>query len=367
MCIRALDYLPPVDVRFGEFLRAIITADTDLIPDDRMNYRLAFVEAFRRRGILPENCLSMSPDNLMWDLAPQGGTGPDYLPIDDLRYDGLNLTAEYQRSNIVRITEENRRRVWYWLSQPEMYVLDRQGERASEAEQQRFAALRARARATLAPERPCTPQKLDELVDDLETDLRWLGVTAGGLSQLRSAMKAARTHIERWDEFLHCLHAASRVRDDPSVDRRWEEALGIYFQRPLGRPLYTIAGSAFGLSVEVASVRTTRRSGPDGQDIRQLVIEVTQRRQGYFDATAQEQADGTRRRGRPARGDFTFRGGATLIIDLRDFRLRYVISKSIADDQRLARQREHLLAPSSAAFTYNRGRSVEPFAMLHRG
>src|SRR5262249_12100813 len=62
MCIRALDYLPPVDIRFGEFLRAIITADADLIPDDRLQYRLAMVEAFRRRGIFPENYLSLAPD-----------------------------------------------------------------------------------------------------------------------------------------------------------------------------------------------------------------------------------------------------------------------------------------------------------------
>src|SRR6185437_7273650 len=33
MCIRALDYCPPVDLTFGDYLRAIITADHDLVPD----------------------------------------------------------------------------------------------------------------------------------------------------------------------------------------------------------------------------------------------------------------------------------------------------------------------------------------------
>jgi len=34
MCIRALDYCPPVGITFGEYLRALITADYDLVPDD---------------------------------------------------------------------------------------------------------------------------------------------------------------------------------------------------------------------------------------------------------------------------------------------------------------------------------------------
>jgi len=69
MCIRALDYIPPVDITFGEYLRGIITADSDLIEDDRYNYRVAFVEAFRRRGIYPIDLPTLSVDTLRWQGA----------------------------------------------------------------------------------------------------------------------------------------------------------------------------------------------------------------------------------------------------------------------------------------------------------
>jgi hypothetical protein len=78
MCIRALDYLPPVDVTFFEYLRALITADFDLISDDRHNYRVAFVEAFRRRGIYPTNLDEASADT------------PRTLSVDTLRWQGLD-------------------------------------------------------------------------------------------------------------------------------------------------------------------------------------------------------------------------------------------------------------------------------------
>jgi hypothetical protein len=81
MCVRALDYCPPVDLTFGEYLRALITADLDAVPDDRFNYRVAFVEAFRRRGIFPRDVRAMSVDNLRWrqpheeDCPPSGWLG----------------------------------------------------------------------------------------------------------------------------------------------------------------------------------------------------------------------------------------------------------------------------------------------------
>jgi hypothetical protein len=66
MCIRALDYCPPTDITFGEYLRALITADYDLVPNDDLNYRVAFVEAFRRRGIYPRDLRTLSIESLLW-------------------------------------------------------------------------------------------------------------------------------------------------------------------------------------------------------------------------------------------------------------------------------------------------------------
>ena len=66
MCIRALDYCPPVDLTFGEYLRALITADMDLMPADEHRYRVAFIEAFRRRGIYPRDLRTLSEDSLRW-------------------------------------------------------------------------------------------------------------------------------------------------------------------------------------------------------------------------------------------------------------------------------------------------------------
>src|SRR5207253_718105 len=66
ICIRALDYIPPVDITFGEYLRGLITADADLVPDDPYNYRVAFVESFRKRGIYPLDLDTLSVDTLRW-------------------------------------------------------------------------------------------------------------------------------------------------------------------------------------------------------------------------------------------------------------------------------------------------------------
>jgi len=72
ICARALDYCPPVDVTFGDFLRAVITADIDLYPVDEHNVRDAIMQAFRRRGILPADAGFFSQEALKWPDPPPG-------------------------------------------------------------------------------------------------------------------------------------------------------------------------------------------------------------------------------------------------------------------------------------------------------
>lgn len=70
ICVRALDYCPPVDIRLGEFLRAMVTADRDLVPDDPWAYREALIDAFAARGIYPDNVLHLSEEALVWKPLP---------------------------------------------------------------------------------------------------------------------------------------------------------------------------------------------------------------------------------------------------------------------------------------------------------
>jgi hypothetical protein len=88
VCIRAMDYVPPVDVTFGEFLRALITADYELSPSARRGNRIAFIDAFRSWGIYPRDVPSLSEESLRW-RGPEGG------PLSRLGEDGV-MTGEHQ-------------------------------------------------------------------------------------------------------------------------------------------------------------------------------------------------------------------------------------------------------------------------------
>lgn len=69
MSIRALDYCPPFDITYGDYLRALITADYDMVANDKHGYRVALIESFRRWGITPQGLKTLSEEQLRWPYA----------------------------------------------------------------------------------------------------------------------------------------------------------------------------------------------------------------------------------------------------------------------------------------------------------
>jgi hypothetical protein len=102
ICIRALDYSPPIDITFGDFLRAMVTADYDLVPTDRFGYRAALIEAFRLRGIYPEGVTSLAEESLRW-CPPDVMKGIEPPICEGLEFDIPKPTTPQQKIRNAKI------------------------------------------------------------------------------------------------------------------------------------------------------------------------------------------------------------------------------------------------------------------------
>lgn len=340
MCVRALDYAPPVDLRFGEYLRAIITADLDLVPHDPLRYRVAFVEAFKRWGITVPGCISMAPDSLQWNppiLAefPKIVEQAEFLaqgPLDDPA-DALNMRFTDLLSRLMLGVTFNAAAGETGYS-PQDYV---GGDGPSRN-------LRDQAMAVVLTNQRAIHQWFDAISADDEDWEKMLGIRL--LPEDRSGPR------KRWGGFpnaspLRSIHCKASPANTP-LDK----------QEP---------------SFDVPSARISRRSGPDGQELHMLIVQITQRRRGYFDKRDQAAADA----GNIGAGDeqispyrwdnpdFWFRGGATLHVDLRDGRLLRIIRKRIDNDERLEEERAFRTGETTGAPAVAPD-AAEPFAFMHR-
>jgi hypothetical protein len=122
MCIRAFDYLPPIDVTFGDFLRALITADYELNPIDEYGQRAAIIENFRQRGVFPHDVRSLSEDAVLLD-----GQGLE-LPID----------PDLARRLFADITGYSRTASW---REKGSYSEVAEGERERETEEELYSSI----------------------------------------------------------------------------------------------------------------------------------------------------------------------------------------------------------------------------------
>ncbi len=322
MCVRGLDYMPPVDNSFGEYLRAIITADADLVPDDPLGYRVAFADAFRKRGIPVPGCISYAPASLMWDEPDL--TGHKHLATENrvnglmqgalaglqfgITFDGndhygSSLSRNVERRNLrekaIDIINHNQKWLWQWLNQ-----------------------------SSADPETGVVPTGVNPIDKEWE-DLLGIRMVTDDYATI-------------------ALHDGS---SDPGDAKKSKKS-----RKP---------------DFAVNTARIARRQGPDGQELHQLIFHVTQRRRAFYDAKQQQQADtdfdARALKDSSEKRDFWFRGGATVIVDLRDGRVRRIIRKRIDDSVRLEQQRAfHTGSPLGMAFA-RRGHDVtEPFALVHR-
>jgi hypothetical protein len=263
MCIRALDYCPPVDLTFGEYLRALITADMDLVPEDEHRYRVAFIEAFRRRGIYPRDLRTLSEDSLRWSRPGEDPT----------------------------------------LASGQMEAM-------------------------------------------LKTFIESIGLR-GQVDRLRYK----RTRWEIWAETRSIradLHGAiqSYVEKAVLLQRLTGLALTTYAV-PEGVKMHRDGLPVF----NVKGFREARRQQSNGRALNQVFITLLQ--------TERVEHEGQ---------IHSIRSGSTLVIDLDEIRVTYVIGKGLHDLERIKRTiafKEGPAAGASLAATYF-GEAEEPFAALHR-
>lgn len=114
ICIRALDYCPAVDITFGEYLRGLVTADVDVMPEDPWGYRVALIEAFRNRGILPRDIKTVSEQTLTWNTYFEKDDAGWIAPV--IKSLDLNWNLDGDRDELFDVNERNRWTFWRALN-----------------------------------------------------------------------------------------------------------------------------------------------------------------------------------------------------------------------------------------------------------
>ncbi|WP_398466277.1 hypothetical protein [Tardiphaga sp.] len=325
MCIRALDYCPPVGITFGTYLRAIVTGDVNLNADDDAGYRVPLVESFRAWGIYPRGIRSMSIEALVWPS-------------------GAEVIAENQA------------------------VAMSMGSRAMPS------------KAAVRSARDDSAQDIAALFDN-----ELLEVSGDG-SDASTYDGSSRFH--KWDLSSERYQVWRNMEESRAAVWRWlvrgngQKYLAAFGLVVDSNAPPTIYRDEQGVpTVEVHSVRTALRRDARGQTVTDVVIELTQRRRGYFDKAEQEAADARTTPFAPREdGDFKFRAGCTVVIDSSTNTFRHIIRTPTPIDkgEDLALVRAYLAGEAESDGNSFDGRrqcslrdsrdraSIEPFAMLHR-
>jgi hypothetical protein len=315
MCIRALDYCPPVDITFGDYLRAIVTADLELVPEDPHNYRLSFIDAFRRRGIYPNGIKNLSMESLRHPVHENLGTS---VGMDDESESLFRIIAEFltEYGNAIK------------------YVNDR--------------------------------KKIYEITKDY--------VAGKYKNKDGSDLKN--------DEFILGLHRRIQIKFDKSEE--FSKLTGLIFSGIYGSFGIKRSNSRNynGPSFQIQNLRLVNRTGPDGNQLNQVVFSIIQtsryvKQDNQIVYIPPNELDNDEHS--------QFKGGCTLIFDLDSKKLKYAISKPLLNIESISsdnykideiRLRNELDFQSDMVEKYDsefsmyfgdkQSRMNEPFCFLHQ-
>lgn len=283
MCIRALDYCPPVDLTFGDYLRAIITADVDLVADDNRAYRLAFIDAFRKRGIYPEGIRTLS--------------------IDSLRFPALNIGYRTEKDGTIK-DESNLSNTPNVISHDTVQLL------------------------------AIINDFLRSYADAIKYENKRVDIWEITRQYIRGVYKDKQ-------DILQGLHNRINVKFSKSED--FAKITGLAFVDGFENLGVRKSKRYSGPTFQIQNLRLVSRVGPDGNQINQVIFSILQRSgvkytddkfDGFYQPSHESDPDNT-----PVNG-FEFRGGCTLIFDLDSLQLKYAISKPILEMEALDKEEE---------------------------
>ncbi|MGH9947982.1 MAG: hypothetical protein ACRD6X_12380, partial [Pyrinomonadaceae bacterium] len=108
MAIRGLDYMPPTDIRFPDYLSAILTCDRETVPDDsKYSYRQKLRDSFAAYGIKPA---PRADKDGYWRMA-DGGFRYDRTHFDSMLRDP-NEIARFMWDNREGLELEDENAFW---------------------------------------------------------------------------------------------------------------------------------------------------------------------------------------------------------------------------------------------------------------
>jgi hypothetical protein len=314
ICIRALDYCPPVDLTFGDFLRALITADVEHSPEDEEGLRFALLESFRSWGIIPKGINTYSVESLVWKPLKE-------YYSDAAQVLGLESAIQFVfNSDLMNNQSKNDE-----LNEKYKYLREKYNLQNKHNE------------------------NIDTVVRSMEKILR----------------ENDRREIYYESAILSAAVHNIFNRKFALFKANMELLLGMCF----GKVDYTFFDENANEEIKVAGVKRDifqvykcrpiiRNNTITGTSSKLLIVSFLQKI--FVDIK------GTSYQGYLPNDKYEMRGGATLIIDLATYEIKYAIIKNIASADRLKEQldyaMENLYDADNAALLMQ---GSEPFAALH--